>query len=154
MGINAPLDATGRVLYEVLEGNSRPQNNLVEMEDQELVATGGTVHRYQDTMASRGTAVSLRERLSSVQLVATPAAKSMILEYAAGSDTISCSITTAGLSGGIFSRLPADRGPDTKRKESISPWPKEIPSGLFWRRPGISVLIVLLLSPGRDRQTL
>ena len=87
LGINAPLDATGRVLYEVLEGNSRPQNNLVEMEDQELVATGGTVHRYQDTMASRGTAVSLRERLSSVQLVATPAAKSMILEYAAGSDS-------------------------------------------------------------------
>lgn len=31
--------------------------------------------------------MSLRERLSSVQLVATPAAKSMILEYAAGSDS-------------------------------------------------------------------
>jgi len=87
LGINAPLDATGRVLYEVLEGIGRPQNNPVKMEDQEFAVTGGTVHCYRDTMASVGTAVSLRERLSSVQVVGVPAAKSMILEYAAGSDS-------------------------------------------------------------------
>ncbi|NLZ43789.1 MAG: hypothetical protein GX894_02935 [Clostridia bacterium] len=86
LGINAPLDATGRVLYEVLEGIGRPQNCLVKREDQELTITGGTVHRLEDTMASGGTAMSLQEELSSVQLVEVPAARSMILEYAAGND--------------------------------------------------------------------
>src|SRR5690606_34654047 len=86
LGINAPLDATGRVLYEVLEGIGRPQNCLVKREDQELTITGGTVHRLEDTMASGRTAMSLQEELSSVQLVEVPAARSMILEYAAGND--------------------------------------------------------------------
>lgn len=87
LGINAPLDATGRVLYEVLEGINPPQNNRVKVEDREFVVTGGRVHSYQDTMASGGTAVSLREELSSVQVIDVPAVKSMVLEYAAWSDS-------------------------------------------------------------------
>jgi hypothetical protein len=87
LGIDAPLDATGRVLYEILERSGCPQNHLVKREDQELTITGGTVQRIEDTMASGGTALSLQEKLSSVELADAPAAKSILLEYAAGSDS-------------------------------------------------------------------
>ena len=62
LGINAPLDATGRVLYEVLEDQPSPKQPG-QSRDREFVVTGGRVHSYQDTMASGGTAVSLREEL-------------------------------------------------------------------------------------------
>ena len=52
-----------------------------------MTITGGTVQRIEDTMASGGTALSLQEKLSSVELADAPAAKSILLEYAAGSDS-------------------------------------------------------------------
>ena len=123
LGINAPLDATGRVLYEVLEGINPPQNNRVKVEDREFVVTGGRVHSYQDTMASGGTAVSLREELSSVQVIDVPAVKSMVLGMPPGTTVGSCSITQRQFVRRVFFRPPAAVGYETKG--STSPWPGE-----------------------------
>ena len=86
LGINAPLDATGRVLYEVLEAIAPPQERLIKIEDQAAV-TSGKVHRYQDGEASGGTAVNLRGKYTALELNGVPAASGILVRYAAASDS-------------------------------------------------------------------
>ncbi|NLW55707.1 MAG: hypothetical protein GX050_03650 [Firmicutes bacterium] len=85
LGINAPLDATGRVLYEALETPPPLPGSLIKIEDQAAVMSG-EAHRYQDEEASGGTAVNLREKHTALEFCGVPAAAQIIVRYAAIAD--------------------------------------------------------------------
>ena len=85
LGINAPLDATGRVLSEALEAPPPPPGSLIKFED-EVAVISGEAERYHDKAASGGTAVNLCGKYTALEFSGVPAAERIILRYAAVTD--------------------------------------------------------------------
>jgi len=85
LGINAPLDATGRVLDGALEMLPLPPGPLIKIEDEAAVISGDA-DRYRDEEASGGTAVNLRGEGTAFEISDVPAADQITIRYAATGD--------------------------------------------------------------------
>lgn len=82
LGINAPLDATGRPLYEILYNIAPPRQYEIKLEDEDAVVSQ-TTKRYWHEDASGGTATSLYGNLASFEYISVPMANQIKLKYAA-----------------------------------------------------------------------
>ncbi len=85
LGINAPLDSTGKVLYNVLDNIFPSLEYDMKFEDDEAVVSEN-VERSMDGQASGGTAISLYDNLAWVEFTNLPAAEKIIVKYTATVD--------------------------------------------------------------------
>lgn len=83
LGIDAPLDATGRVIFGALENAAEPMNqSVVTLEDTAAVLEG-PVLIYAESIASGGTAAGLSAPMAALEFANTPAAQKLLIRYAA-----------------------------------------------------------------------
>ncbi|HBF37859.1 MAG TPA: hypothetical protein DDW50_11115, partial [Firmicutes bacterium] len=85
LGINAPLDATGKVLYTVFEDISPSQDYTVQFDDEEAIASENT-EKIWDEEASGRTVTSLYNRSAWLEFDNLPAAEKIVVKYAAADD--------------------------------------------------------------------
>jgi len=86
LGINAPLDATGQIIHQVLVGIDSSGDKEVKIEDQAAILNRTVRHR-QDKEASGSAATNLPDKYAAFELSAVPAAKRILVRYAAAGDS-------------------------------------------------------------------
>lgn len=82
LGINAPLNSTGEVLYGALDNINQPREHAINFESEDAIMIGKAA-RYGDAGASGGTAVSITGNMASLEFPNVPAADRMVVKYAA-----------------------------------------------------------------------
>lgn len=116
LGIDAPLDATGRVLFGALEAGEPVTQSVVTLEDTAAVLTGPVVI-YAETIASGGTVAGLSGPLAAVEFTNTPAAQKLVVRYAAMENGKLALYVNGGFVREIF--FPASKSKGIKYEEKI-----------------------------------
>ncbi|MDP4153846.1 MAG: alkaline phosphatase family protein, partial [Bacillota bacterium] len=86
MGVNAPLDSTGKIIYSALDGKSAAAEYKTTVEA-ETAQTSGNSEKLLDSSASNGAYVGNTDSdKASVEFTGVPASKRMEVHYAAAQD--------------------------------------------------------------------
>lgn len=86
LGMDPPLDATGKILYDALESYSQPEEYKTTVEAESALLNGAA--KYCDDTASNGIAVgNTYSKGSSLEFINVPAARKMIVHYVAIDDS-------------------------------------------------------------------